>query len=343
MKFFKNILLLASAAMFVGCSDLDKVTASSDPVPPVLQAHDPIVISAGNLAEQTTFKWSKADYGYSAATEYALYAQLDLNSPYLVTKAFGDSISIKLEDLNKGVVGAGAPLGVASNIHFFLSASISESFVKTNSASIVVSVTPFDPVSYIYLAGNALAQPWSPGDLRARLTAPLPTDGYEGMVDMNVGNPAPALNFKVCAQPNWDGPNYGGSVEALDPNGGDIADLPNGYYRIVVDKDITKIATKLKINTIGAIGNGVPGDWGSETKMTYDVATNTWSIPSIAMTNGNEFKLRINDDWGNAIGGTTAAAKFGGDNIKVEVPDGNYTMTLDAKKFPYVITLTPVN
>ncbi len=342
MKLFKYIVPVALLAMLGACSELDKVTATDEPVAPVLKPHAAIVITADNMVSTTPFKWDRADFGYPDAAEYTLYAQVGDNEEVIVGSAFGDSISVKLEDLNRVVLEAGATIGVATDVMFSLSAFISEAYDHVVvSAPLKVNVKTFKPdPAYLWIAGSfKFPASWSPSDPKApKLTANLPTDPFEGMVDLTTDGGG-ALAFKFCAKPNWDGPNYGGTTEALDPSGGDITDLPNGYYRLVVNPAKTSVTAKLAINTIGIIGDGVPGDWGSETKMTYTQATNSWAV-TVPMTNGKKFKLRCNDDWSHAIGGPLNEATFTGGDITVNVPSGNYKVTLYADRFPYQITIT---
>jgi hypothetical protein len=340
----KFLLMLFTVFAFTSCeTDLEKSTALENPVAPVLNAHNAIVVDAENLSTTTVFHWQAADFGYSAATEYSLYAQVGEAEKALVTSAYGDSLVIKLEDLNRAVIAAGGKADVENTVTFTLQATISSAYANVTSAPITVKITAFKakPI-FLYIAGTANG--WTQNELCA-LKAVLPADDFEGMVDLQPAEGS--LEFKFCTQPNWDGPNYGGSKDALNPDGGDIKDLAAGYYRLVVNNAKTKITTALKIETIGVIGDGVPGNWGPETKLTYNKATNTWSIDNIEMTNGKEYLFRINDSWDYKIGakpgGQPEDYAFGGDNIKVTVPSGNYKLILDANALPYTVELIPIN
>lgn len=338
LKYFTFAVLLAA---LTGCGKLEKVTTSDSPTAPVLLAHDPIEITADNLNDMTTFKWERSDFGFPDAAEYTLLMTIGTGEPSIVSSAHGNSLTIKLEDLNKVLIKAGAPIGEQIDARFHLTANISEAFAHpVTSAPVIIPVIAYGAsASFLYIAGNfTFPSSWSPGDpLAPRLTAPGPGDDFEGMVDLTTAGDA--LEFKFCAKPSWDGPNYGGTINMLDPNGGNITDLSSGYYRLVVNPEITKVKNYLLINTIGMIGDATPGGWSTETKMTYSQSDNTWNIASVALTNGLEFKLRINDDWSFAIGGSLQEAAFDKGNIPIDVPTGNYKVTFKAGVFPYQIVL----
>jgi hypothetical protein len=342
MKMIKYALPALLLGLLSGCGKLDQVTIG-DPAAskaPVMTAHEPIVITGENLKTgTTTFTWTPADYGFAASPVNTVMISVGGGAPVELSSGQGKTAPIGYEALNNRVVAAGAVPDQANEVAFTVASSLTaEGALPLVSAPVMVKITPYmPPPSYLWIAGTLNIAAWEPHNpLAPKVTSPTPGTDYEGMVDLS--SPG-ALAFKFCSRPNWEGTNYGGSKDALDPNGGDIKDLPGGYYRLIVNSGITRVATALKIETIGAIGNGVPGEWGSETKMTYDAQTNTWTIPSIAITGGGEFKLRINDNWDYAIGGTPDKAEFGLGNIVLGVSSGNYKMVLHAGQFPYRIEL----
>ena len=342
MKKIKYVLAALLPGLLGGCSELDKVTIGDEASrkAPVMTAHEPIVITGENLKTGTaSFAWTAADYGFTAAPVYTVMISVGGGTPVELSAGPGASSAVSYETLNNKVQAAGAVADQVNEVTFTVSSVLTAADTPLVSAPVVVKITPYlPPPTYLWIAGNLNVAMWAPGSPQApKLTSPAPGQEYEGMVDLTSGG---ALEFKFCGQPDWNPDNWGGTSAAFVHNGPNITDQTSGYYRMVVNNGVTKIVTALKINTIGAIGNGVPGDWGSETKMTYDAAANTWTIPSIAITGGNEFKLRINDNWDNSIGGTLDAATFTGGNFKLDVPSGNYKMVFHAGVFPYKITLT---
>lgn len=348
MKFLKYILMPAAAfGLLAGCGELEKVTAP-DPAtakaPVLTTAPASVVVTAENLkTESATFQWTPTDYGFPAAPTYSIMMSVAGGEPVELTAAQGSQASVLYELINTRAIAAGAEPDVETDVVFTLVSVLTPGFGGTLTSapksSKVTTYVPPPSTRWLWIAGTLPAPlpQWAPGDPNApRLTSHSALEDFEGMVDLD----SEGLQFKFCGQPDWSPDNWGGSKNAFVAGGDNITDLARGYYRLVVDAAITRIFSELKIETIGAIGNGVPGEWGSETKMTYDRATNTWTIPSIPMTNGGAFKLRINDDWANALGGTLDAATFTGGDITVDVPTGNYKMILHAGEFPYRIELT---
>jgi hypothetical protein len=346
MKLLKNISTFAVAlALLGGCGDLDKVTAP-DPAtakaPVLTKVPTDVTITAENQKAGTAvIEWTPADYGFSAAPTYSIMMSVGGGTPVALAAANGASTTVTYELLNSRAIVAGAEPGVSADIAFTIVATLTPKFggVLTSAPKNGSVNTYSPPPTYLWLAGNFDLVGWAPDSpLAPKLTSLSPGSDYEGMVDLQSSS---ALEFKLCAQPSWGGPNYGGSKDAIDPNGGNIADLPAGYYRMIVDNAVTRITSVKKIETIGAIGNGVPGNWGSETKMTYNASTNTWTIESIAMTQGGKFKLRINDTWDDSIsiGGELDKASFTGGDIAFEGASGNYKMVLHAGEMPLRIEL----
>ncbi len=339
MKFARYILMSAAVlGVLAGCGKLDKVTA---PDPSTARAAvlttvpASVVVTAENqTTESASFEWTPTDYGFPAAPTYSIMISVGGGEAIELAAAEGSSVEVSYDLLNGKVIAAGGETGVETEVTYTIVSVLTPSFgTPITSAPKTGKVTARSSTSYLWIAGTLDIVAWAPDSpLAPRLTS-LVGAPFEGMVDLNS---AAGLMFKFCSQPSWAGPNYGGSVNALDPDGGDIADLPGGYYRLVVDNPPSRVTSKLKIDTIGAIGNGVPGDWGSETKMEYDAQTNTWTIPSITLTAGGAFKLRINDDWANALGGTPDALSFTGGDIPVTV-SGDHKMILHAGEFPYRI------
>jgi hypothetical protein len=159
---------------------------------------------------------------------------------------------------------------------------------------------------------------------------------------MNVGD-----YFKFTSAPDWDHINYGdaggGKLSTDGLAAGLKVDAP-GVYKL--NADITNLTySATLINTIGIIGTATPHGWDSSTAMTYDVASNKWSI-KLALVPG-ALKFRDNDSWDINYGPTDANALSGklifNDPGAVTINDaGTYTITLDmsqssSKGYAYTI------
>ncbi len=176
---------------------------------------------------------------------------------------------------------------------------------------------------YIYAVGNFNG--WSDNGLIA-----LSTVNYDGSYK-GFGYLDGEFKFRPNTN-NWVGDwgqNPNGNAGTLVVDGEvNCGPADAGYYMLNVDlAAMTWSITP--ISTIGIIGSAVNGDtsWGTEYAMSYDRATNLWSITT-DLTAG-EVKFRANNGWDINWGGTPNNATQGGDNIVV-TEAGNYTLTLSA-------------
>ena len=63
--------------------------------------------------------------------------------------------------------------------------------------------------------------------------------------------------------------------------------------------------------------------------MTFDPATNTWSV-TVDLVSTGTFKFRANNDWGINLGYDNGVLDYNGSNIPVPAAgSGNYTITMD--------------
>jgi hypothetical protein len=132
--------------------------------------------------------------------------------------------------------------------------------------------------------------------------------------------------FKFTSQPNWDGPNYGdGGDGTLSADGGNLVASEAGMYRIIVDLSGSPTYTMTKTEW-GLIGDATDGDWDNSTPMSYDPATQRWSVTTTL--DAGTFKYRANNAWDINIGGDINNLTYGGDNITV-TEAGTYIVTLD--------------
>ncbi len=160
---------------------------------------------------------------------------------------------------------------------------------------------------------------------------------YDATVDLWVG----IVNLidgeiKIRKDNDW-GTNYGGSAGKLVAGGDNIA-VKRGTYLVVADfKKLTYTITKYA--PWGIVGAATKTGWGTlpDQKFSYDLSTETWVIKGIVLT-ADQFKFRLNDDWGTNYGTTAAAAeaigktgglKAGGENF-IAIP-GTYDFELDLK------------
>jgi starch-binding outer membrane protein SusE/F len=171
-------------------------------------------------------------------------------------------------------------------------------------------------------------------DWGARPDLPLmydPTvDYWRGVVNLVDGE------IKIRANNDW-GTNYGGSNGRLVAGGDNIA-VKKGTYLITADFKNLKY-TITPYAPWGIVGAATVTGWGDkpDQKFTYDLSTETWVIKGIVLK-ADQFKFRLNDDWGTNYGttassaqaiGTSGGLKANGENF-IAVP-GTYDFELDLK------------
>lgn len=197
----------------------------------------------------------------------------------------------------------------------------------TTLVSIRTWYLPGDYVEASY-PGSGLAN-WSPDKspyIKSREAAPDNLEGYVYMANVN-------NMFKITANPNWNGPNYGvGGPGLLDPNGSDIS-LPKGYYKFNVNA--TTLAYTAVNTNWGVVGSATPGSWNTDSPLQYYPASRTW-MGGVSLVVG-EFKFRANNDWGLNYGSSAGDNTLNqdGSNIPISVA-GDYFFIMDlSKPFEY--------
>lgn len=348
----KKIYYLLAALMglfaVVSCTDeigpvIDASTFKA-PVFDAASAGGSIVLTKATATQVArTFSWTKADFGYQAATNYVLQfdkAGNKFKSALDVAITNQPTASFTVADMNTKLLLLGVPHSVASNIEARIYAYVSPLVDTLYSQTIAFSVTPYEviivyPMIYVpgsYQAASGYTSDWSP-DKAPALFSVKSDNKYEGYVNIA----AAGAMFKFTKDPNWT-TNWGddGGDLTLDPNGKDIASAGAGYYKMNVD--LNKLTYTLLKTNWGVIGDATPTGWDSDTKMVYDSTSKTWSL-TLALKEG-KINFRANSAWDLNYGDKDAnlTLEEGGPDIAITAA-GNYTITLNLSKFPYVYSL----
>ncbi len=347
----KRIYLILTAII-----GLFAISSCTDEVNPILDATNfkapvfdgasvggSIVLTKANAAQTArTFSWTKADFGFQAATTYTL--QFDkagnaFKAPLDVATTTQPTVTFTVADLNTKMLTLGLPYAQASNVEARIIANIGSNVQTLTSATNSFSVTPYEvvivyPMIYVpgsYQAASGYTSDWSP-DKAPSLYSLKSDNKYEGYVYIA----ADGSMFKFTKDPNWT-TNWGddGLDLKLDPNGKDIP-TSAGYYKMNVNLSTLTYST-LK-TTWGVIGDATPTGWDSDTNMVYDPVAKTWSV---TMTlKAGKIKFRANDAWDLNYGdnGANFSLEEGGSDIVI-TDAGNYTITLILSKAVYTYTL----
>ncbi|NOU60359.1 SusE domain-containing protein [Marinifilum caeruleilacunae] len=352
-----SFLLIAVFGMFIlnSCSDEDfdpVVEVTSTPTISAPASGASYVLTEANAAEVfETFTWSAADFGFQAATSYAV--QIDnAGNGFADALTIGSTneltFSLTNGDMNQKLLAFGVPYGAPASMEMRVVASISDLVDQVVSETIAFTVTPYEVVIVypsLYVPGNYQAASgysagdWSP-DTAPEIHSIKSNDVYEGFIYLTNAN----SEFKFTTEPNWDFA-YGddgadGTLES--DNAANIVVADPGMYKL--DVDVPNLTYTVTAANFGVIGSGTPTGWDSDTDMTWDPANQvlTVTLDIAADGEGNrQIKFRANDDWAINYGDTDRNGTLvaGGENIDVP-SDGNYTITLDLNGPVYRYTLT---
>lgn len=182
-------------------------------------------------------------------------------------------------------------------------------------------------IKYVYpqalnVAGNF--QGWSPAtapQLVAMTSVGGPYSEYAGFIDF--GNNTP--EFKIVKGNDWNAGDYGMVDATTIGNGSNFSLASGGVYLFKVNTTAMSWSAT-KIISFGLIGDAT-GSWEVDKDMTYDAATQKWSI-TLPLTTG-AIKFRANDGWDINLGddGPDGMLELGAANISI-ASAGTYTVTL---------------
>ncbi|WP_046743230.1 SusE domain-containing protein [Kordia zhangzhouensis] len=346
-KLSAGFLALVAFVGFNACSDDDNLIIASPQGGPQLvtpASGTSIVLTAANEQNlATTLVWNDADYGAQTAINYDVQVALsgtEFAAPIAAGSTNERFISWTNQQLNDVVIAAGLSPFVAGDIDVRVISSIGTQDAEQQISDVLtLNVTPYTTsLPKIAVPGNH--QGWDPATAPRLAASGFGASDYEGYVWLET-------EYKFVAPDDtgnfaWGNTDWGddGSFSGILTEDGEVnVPATPGYYLVQVDtENLTYSATQY--SNWGLIGSATPTGWDSDNDMTYDPATQTFSI-TLNLT-ADEIKFRANDDWGWNYGDTGADGSLenGGDNIAVPAA-GNYTVVLDlSNPREYTYTLT---
>jgi hypothetical protein len=342
MKNITKSILVLLGVFAMSCSNDDvedrPVITATDA--PVLTAPlgGTYVLNIDDAAIQADrFVWSSANFDQDVAITYTLEldkAGNEFAAPQSLGSAVSEnSLSVSVESLNGAAILAGGTPFQAGDFEVRVKAAVNDTFEPMYSNAIVITVTPYvSVVPPLYFVGAPQAyygvNAWTPENgIEMRYIGDGVTKLYEAYVKVNAGD-----GFKFVDDLSWNEGNYGtigGAQDGNLKNGGDSSDIKvaetdgAGLYYVQVDIDNLKYKA-VKMNW-GIIGDATPGGWSDETAMTYDFATNKFSITTDLTAAGLKYRA---GNAGTAIDGNAWKFNVGNSDPKVTYnPDApNFTI-----------------
>lgn len=257
------------------------------------------VYTASVQTTKTTENWYKF-YKYSAFSKGASTTWDDINPVEIGCRVNGDNATTNF------VVWTGDKYKVQTPII----SGAGKWVITLDMNNLVYTVS----LPVLYMAGDVN------GWVQAKALM-LGNDGnYTGYIHVT------KAGFKFTSQENWNGTNYGYATDSTlstDGGAGNLSVANDGvYYAKVNTSALTYKMTE--ITAISLIGT-IKGNWDTDVDMTYDAATNSYSVT--ADLAAGDFKFRMNHDWNLNLGGTADALSQNGSNIPIATA-GNYTIKL---------------
>jgi hypothetical protein len=347
-KISAGFLAVVAFVGFNACSDDDNLIIASAQGGPELvtpASGTALILDANNEQNvATTLVWNDADYDAQTSINYDV--EIALGGTDFATPIVGGSTNERFLSwthlqLNEKAIEAGLNPFVAGDLDIRVTSSIGTQDAQQQvSAILTLNVTPYT-TSLPKIAVPGSHQGWDPATAPRLASSEFGASDYEGYIWLDAEYkflaPDAAGNF-AWGNTDWgdDGSFSGILVEEGESN---VQTSP-GYYYLQVDTENLTYSTAEYTNW-GLIGSGTPTGWDSDNDMTYDPATQTFSV-TLDLT-ADEIKFRANDgwDWNYGDTGADGALDNGGDNIVVPAA-GNYTVVLDfsnPRAYAYTLTL----
>lgn len=338
--------ILAGVLFLSGCEQLEEGPfLKSTIVPSVMSA--PSNGTSYTITEATennpmaTFKWNAADYGFQSATTYTL--QVTITGDFKDANDIGSTTKTELEVLNSKmnttllILGAepSVPVAVKCRVKAVINPNVPVIYSDTTT----INVTTFEKIIIypkLYVPGDHNG--WSASNETTVITSAKSDDKYEGYLYFNVASGG----MKFLKVPAWEEANTIGDPAAdglsgtlqIGSWGGNNISYSGGPGVFKINANLVEKTYSWLKTDWGIIGDAT-GSWDVDQNMTYDPATNLWTL-TLNLLGGKAMKFRANDAWTINLGDTGGDKKleYGGDNIPIAA-DGNYTVTLDLSKTIY--------
>lgn len=320
-------------------------------------------IVGNETVEAGTFTWSAADSDYNGEIQYFIQlapagsdfvdtARLFSAGVTDLSKTFTyDDLNIALNRLDDYLIAngeAGVNFGATNAIDVRIMAVAGASQATIYSEPVTINVTPFEVIivetPVLFLVGNPQGyyglSEWTPTTaMEMRYIGNGTTKVFEAYVKVAAGN-----GFKfISEQADWGDltGNYGtigGAQNGNLENSGGSGDIKvaetdgDGLYYVQVDIDnLTYKAVKMNW---GIIGDATAGGWNDETPMTYDFATNKYSLDTTLSTGGMKFRAKnasqyiYSDDWKFNVGVSDPTVTYNPASGNFPITGGSFTLGL---------------
>lgn len=367
----KKIFKLSSIAFLLvatlACENDDQTIVQATGGPELLTPTDGNIYALSienENAEATTLVWNHASYDEQTMANYSVeIATAGTEFATIIDGLTGDEITAEapattttnrfavwtVDLLNTIAINTGIEPFTEGELEIRIKSSLGANTELVEYSNIVkIKVTPYVAIEpetpVLFLVGNPQGyyglSEWTPTTaMEMRYIGDGTTKVFEAYVKVAAGN-----GFKfISAQADWGAleGNYGtigGTQNGNLENSGGSGDIKvaetdgDGLYYIQVDIDnLTYKAVKMNW---GIIGDATAGGWNDETPMTYDFATNKYSLDTTLSTGGMKFRAKnasqyiYSDDWKFNVGVSDPTVTYNPASGNFPIAGGSYTLGL---------------
>lgn len=353
MKNITKSIIALFAVVALSCSvedvqDRPVVEGVDSPVLTAPTSGAAYVLSPANASAQAErFTWTSANYGGDVEIVYTVEIDIKGNEfktpKELASRKSENQASVSVETMNNAALALKSTPFAPSEFEVRIKSTVGTEVMLSNVVGIVVTpYTTENPKLWVpggYAVASGYSKDWDPA------TSPqLSASGYgkvdfEGYINFNDAG----AEYKFTSFPEWKGEFAAGATAGTIAASGENFKIPAaGYYKMEVDTE--KLTYKATPLVWGIVGNGTPGGWDADTKMTYDKVAKTWSIIATLTTQAspdNGMKFRANNNWDYNFGDTGADGTLDAGGTNIGTTAGTYLITLDLSH-PRAYTYTMV-
>ncbi|WP_289044855.1 SusE domain-containing protein [uncultured Olleya sp.] len=339
--FYKLVLSLCIATLFVSCDETEITELNSNGIPVVSLSENTVVLTEATADEEALIvTWTEPNFGFSAAPlAYNVLIDTengDFSSPESATASMPLEKTFTVQQLNALLTELELTPNEEAQVQLKVEVKLSN-VSSVYSEAINLTVTPYPGLPDLSttwgIVGDATPNAWD------GLDVPLYKTDTEGVLAAYVHLIDGEIKFRE--NNDWD-VNYGvtGTGNALEANGGNITVTEGTYYITMNLNNLTYTMEDASTTDIwGLVGDSTPNGWDGP-DWTFYPAGNDLYVTKVNLTDG-ELKLRLNNDWGTNYGdtGLDNTLDDGGDNIIVTA--GTYNIVIDLFNLTYTLEVEP--
>jgi hypothetical protein len=325
--------------LFMACKKDISQTVATDGIAPVVSLSQNTLILSSATANNSVLNinWTKADFGFKAATQYSVElvnGDNTFSSAVSVNTGIDTALSYLGSQLNELAIGLGIPAGGKGVIEIRIKSSLNESVSVYSTVSKLTLTTYTVDFPALLVRG---ANSWVTPSTRTKgfvLTSPNYDGKYEGYVNFPNADGWGGDGLKL--QVESTGVQYGWGTSATTMAAGSAGNLwftPAPNY-MKVNADIN--AGTVNFIPVKFFISGDHNGWStSATPMTFNATTQQWVATNVKFSAGNTFTFTSNGNYDisyriNTDGKLVYAGPPNWAGGGVQAPGtGTYTVILD--------------